>query len=191
MLHYLEGLVGEAAFAAFVNHYIVRYKYLTVTSGEFKDCFEDFFFKIVSVPSSNHGKYRGSSARKAKKQSAGKSPVKPGSSGGPEAPDWRDSEAQEARLMALAALDWPQLLLGRGLPAHVTAATFANPLSLAALQLSGVWLAYARSFSEALLQGRLVPSNTLAAIYSHKAQDLQVTTTAWPTGQAYRQGGMF
>jgi hypothetical protein len=98
--------------------------------------------------------------------------VKPG--GGNEGESWRDAEAHEARLMALAALDWPHLFLSTGLPSYVTADTFANPLSLTALELSGKWLAYAQSYSIAMLEDKPVPSHTLAAIYKHKDQDLRV-----------------
>jgi len=169
LLHYLESLVGEAAFLAFVNHYLLTFKTRTVTTGEFRDCFVEFFRETKPLPTTPTNKAKGSSTKKGKKQPV-KSPVK---AGGSEGESWRDEEAHEARLMALSALDWPQLFLSTGMPSYVTADTFANKLSITALDLSEKWLAYAQSYSDALLEDKPVPSQTLAGIYKHKEQDVR------------------
>ncbi len=43
LLYYLESLVGTEAFESFAKHYIDKYKFSTVTSGEFRDTFLDYF----------------------------------------------------------------------------------------------------------------------------------------------------
>lgn len=43
LLFYLESLVGTPAFEEFAKHYINSFKFSSVTSGDFRDCFIKFF----------------------------------------------------------------------------------------------------------------------------------------------------
>jgi len=49
LLFMLESIVGSTAFEAFAKAYIGKFKYGTVTSGEFKDCFLDFFRSVTDA----------------------------------------------------------------------------------------------------------------------------------------------
>eukprot|EP01034_Spumella_vulgaris_P034235 gene34235-42217_t len=46
LLNYLEGIVSTPVFMAFAKHYIQKYKFSTVTSGEFKDTFVDYVKEV-------------------------------------------------------------------------------------------------------------------------------------------------
>jgi leukotriene-A4 hydrolase len=46
LLNYLEGIVGSADFSLFVKAYLDRFKFSTVTAGDFRDQFVGFFTKM-------------------------------------------------------------------------------------------------------------------------------------------------
>ena len=48
LLWHLESIVGSVSFESFAKQYIAKYKFGTVTSGEFKDCFVKFFESVTT-----------------------------------------------------------------------------------------------------------------------------------------------
>ena len=49
LLYMLEGVVGSTAFEAFAKAYILKFRFGTVTSGEFKDYFMEHFSSVVDA----------------------------------------------------------------------------------------------------------------------------------------------
>lgn len=127
LLGYLEELVGADKFGLFVKAYIEKFKYHTITTGDFRDFFVSFYEAAAAAPvivkEQKKSKKRG--VKQARQAAAAAAP----------------DPAAVAIFEKVKLLDWDAIFLSTGMPNY--GPSFCNSLSSAAEALAEKWIAQA------------------------------------------------
>ena len=131
-------------FPSFTRSLLIRFKFETVTSGEFRDHFVSFFENMAAADSETAAAEVDATPKKSGKN--GKKGGKGGSAG--KAANNNNGAAKTetpamAAVKAIKALDWNNLFFCKGMPTNVP--SFANSLSAAAEDLAAKWITVAAS----------------------------------------------
>lgn len=122
--------MGREVFEAFAAVYIDTFKFRTVTTGSFRDCFVDFIKKTHAEAKAFAATAQTDKKKNDKKKRRSTAPT-------PTAPVLTVSDAV---LFQVSDLPWMELFCTPGMPKHVP--DYSNSLSEKALQLAQHWIAH-------------------------------------------------
>lgn len=122
---YLEELVGRLVFEAFAQAYINEFKFQTVTTGSFRDCFVNFITKAHADTKAHQSGEKKHGKRKNK--------GKPATSATPPAVVVTDDTLQ-----LVQGIQWTTLFCTPGMPSNVP--DYSNSLSEAVVGLAQSWI---------------------------------------------------
>jgi hypothetical protein len=135
LLNYLETIIGTENFEKFAKAYIDNFKFITVSTGEFRDFFVGFVQELVNngAEEKEDGATAGSTnkrnKRNKKKGAANDSASKPSKS---------NVSANLSILRKVEELNWNALFLTPGMPTY--SIDFANSLADTAHDLAHKWI---------------------------------------------------